>query len=83
MVDDDVLALSPGGTAVKLATALYGVICLLLLVGVVAGAVPINGERNPGLSIGLAIPLLFMLFVSVFSTGGSGRVNQDAVVLKD
>ena len=76
VADDDVLVLKPGGTAVKLGMAFYGAVCLLLLAGVVAGAVSINGERNPVLSIGMAIPLLFMLFVLVSSNGGSGSAGQ-------
>jgi hypothetical protein len=78
----EVLVLKPGGTAARLAMVLYGAICLLLLAGVIAGAVRINGQRSPGLSVGLAIPLLAMLLIFVFGTGGSCRVTPDAVLLK-
>jgi len=78
----EVLVMKPGGGAPRLAMVLYGASCLLLLAGVVAGAVPINGQRSPGLSVGLAIPLLAMLLIFVFGTGGSCRVTSDAVLLK-
>jgi hypothetical protein len=78
----EVLVLKPGGAAPRLAMVLYGAICLLLLAGVIAGAVPINGQRSPGLSVGLAIPLLAMLLILAFGTGGSCRVTPDAALLK-
>jgi hypothetical protein len=78
----EVSVLKPGGAAPRLAMVLYGAICLLLLAGVIAGAVRINGQRSPGLSVGLAIPLLAMLMIFVFGTGGSCRVTPDAVILK-
>lgn len=78
----EVLVLKPGGAAPRLAMVLYGAICLLLLAGVIAGAVPINGRRSPGLSVGLAIPLLAMLLIFVLGTGGSCQVTPEAVLLK-
>ncbi|HET6209872.1 MAG TPA: hypothetical protein VFD94_05795, partial [Jatrophihabitans sp.] len=85
MVDGrgEVLVLRPGGSAVRLAMWFYGAICLVLLAGVIAGAVRINGQRNPALSVGLAIPLLFMLLFLVFGTGGRCQVTRDSVILKD
>lgn len=78
----EVLVLKLGGGAARLAMVVYGLICLLLLAGVVAAAVPINGQTSPGLSVGLAVPLLAMLLILGFGSGGSGRVTGEAVLLK-
>ncbi|MHB1446912.1 MAG: hypothetical protein ACYCTI_02920 [Acidimicrobiales bacterium] len=79
---DEPLALSVGGGAVKLAIGVNVFLGVFVAVIVTVGLIPINGQSHPDISVAAGIPLVLFAVFLFFATGRSGTVTSDSLILR-